>query len=116
MTCDYCGAAADLVGGQAIYPHRPDLWTKRFWRCRPCRAYVGCHRGTDRPLGRLANAQLRMIRGRAHACFDPLWRDGSMNRADAYAWLARQLDIEPDRCHIGMFDVEQCRAVIRLFL
>ena len=35
-----------------------------------------------------------------------------MNRRDAYAWLAGQLGMKPQDCHIGMFDVDQCRAVV----
>ena len=30
-------------------------------------AYVGVHKGTDKPLGRLANAELRYWKKRAHA-------------------------------------------------
>ena len=62
VLCDYCGGAAKLVGGEVIYPHRPDLAELKFWHCAPCRAYVGCHRknkkhGQDgmQPLGRLAS-------------------------------------------------------------
>ena len=27
--------------------------------CKPCDAYVGVHKGTDKALGRLANKELR---------------------------------------------------------
>lgn len=117
-TCDYCGGQTELVGARVIYPHRNDIdgW---FWRCRPCGAYVGCHPGTINALGRLANAELRAAKVRAHAAFDPLWRvkmrrDGcskSAARAAGYAWLAEQLGIDPKLCHIGMFDVAMCRRV-----
>ena len=127
VSCDYCGRAAELVTGDALYPGRDDLRHLQFWRCGPCRAHVGCHRkgaivriqggsvtsdGTM-PLGRLANAELRLAKGRAHAAFDPLWKDGEMSRHRAYRWLAKQIGIAPDDCHIGMFDLEQCRAVVR---
>lgn len=116
--CDYCGQPAEFVGGDVIYPHRPDLASKRFWRCAPCGAYVGCRPknkkyGQDgtQPMGRLANAELRKAKMRAHAAFDPLWKDdAALNRRQAYAWLAGRLNIPLSECHIGMFDVPMCDA------
>ena len=35
-----------------------------------------------------------------------------MSRAKAYRWLSNRLSIPKSHCHIGMFDVNQCRAVI----
>lgn len=118
VTCDYCHRDAELVKGNVIYPHRPDLFARWFWRCEPCGAWVGCHaRGRGewdgkRPLGRLANAELRRAKQAAHGAFDPLWRSGAMGRRDAYAWLAEQLGIAIQNCHIGKFDVDGCRAVV----
>lgn len=122
-TCDYCGRLAVLVGGNAIYPHRPDLYARRFWQCAPCDAYVGCHPpagGNGKgghgdgavPMGRLANAELRKAKRRAHDAFDPLWKSRQMSRQSAYKWLAGELGISPANCHIGMMDVDGCRAVV----
>lgn len=118
VTCDYCHRDAMLVTGNVIYPHRPDLYALKFWQCEPCDAYVGCHKagkgqgdGT-KPLGRLANAELRRAKSDAHAAFDPLWKSRRMKRREAYAWLAAQLGISVNNCHIGMFDVDGCRAVV----
>lgn len=112
VRCDYCGNPAPLVTGREVYPHRPDLYAKRFYRCQPCGAWVGCHPGTRRPLGRLANAELRRAKMVAHEAFDPLWRNGSGNRTSRYRWLAEQLGIKPEDCHIGMFDEAMCRRVV----
>lgn len=113
IVCDYCGRPAELVTGEIIYPHRRDLYRKRFWLCRPCKAYVGCHPRTDRPLGRLADEELRRAKMDAHRAFDPLWKSGRLSRSDAYRRLAEDLGIPIGNCHIGMFDVETCRAVIK---
>lgn len=110
--CPYCSAPASLQSGAAIYPHRPDLARKRFWVCIACRAWVGCHPGTSRPLGRLANESLRRAKMAAHAVFDPLWKSGAMRRNQAYAWLAGELGIAVESCHIGMFDEAGCQRVI----
>ena len=112
--CPYCGNPSEMVTGQIIYPHRNDLYGKKFYRCKPCGAYVGCHPGTDKPLGRLANAELRRAKSAAHAIFDPLWKNGSIKRAAAYKWLAENIGIDRKECHIGMFDVELCKRVVRI--
>lgn len=77
MECPYCRQPAKLVTGAAMYPHRPDLIHKWFYRCFPCDAHVGCHPGTRNPLGRLANFELRTAKIAAHAAFDPIWRNGA---------------------------------------
>ena len=118
VLCHYCRNPAELVSGEAIYPHRPDLFSKMFWRCLPCGAYVGCHKPNagqgdgSRPLGRLANAELRAAKSAAHAAFDPIWQEGIKKRGSAYAWLSDLLKIDPKDCHIGEFDVDMCRRVV----
>jgi hypothetical protein len=115
VICGYCGSPAELVHGDVVYPHRPDLSGKLFYRCAPCGAYVGCHPGTKKPLGVLANAELRRVRSEAHAVFDPKWRSGAWgSRHEAYAKLAMLLGIATDNCHIGGFDVDTCKKVIAL--
>lgn len=124
-TCLYCGNAATLVNGLAIYPHRLDLADLKFWKCEPCKAYVGCHKKGARisrsqvsdgtvPLGRLANAELRTWKSRVHEVFDPIWRSGGMTRGTAYTWLATKMGIHKDNCHVGMFDVEQCKRAVEI--
>lgn len=112
IICNYCQQPAQLVGGDVVYPHRRDLYGLRFYYCNPCGAWVGCHPGTTRPLGRLANAELRQAKVEAHAAFDPLWRSGRKKRKEAYAWLAQQIGVE--RIHIGECDVETCRRVVEI--
>jgi hypothetical protein len=118
-TCPYCSQPAKLVTGAVIYPHRPDLADGQYWSCEPCDAYVGCHRsgigygdGT-RPLGRLADAGLRRAKSAAHRAFDPMWKDGTFTRKQAYLWLAGKLGIPVNSCHIGEFDETMCLRVIQ---
>lgn len=111
-TCPYCGNPAVLVHGTVVYPHRPDLKAKQFWNCAPCGAYVGCHPGTTKPLGRLADRELRNWKRNAHTYFDPIWQTGKLERTKAYGWLAKELGMPQHKCHIGMFDVETCRRVV----
>jgi Fe-S cluster biosynthesis and repair protein YggX len=122
VICDYCQERAEKVDAVRVYPHRPDLAGKKLWMCVPCDAWVGCHRGTTKPLGRLADAELRKAKQSAHAAFDRLWkakaqRDGipyGKARGQGYAWLSQAMGVPPKKCHIGMFDVDQCCSVVEL--
>lgn len=111
--CPYCGNRAELVDSIVIYRVRS---YGMIYLCRPCDAYVGTHRGTRRPLGRLADKELRKWKKNAHACFDPIWKHGRFKgkRNKAYSWLAEQMGLPVEETHIGMFDVSQCEKVIKI--
>ena len=91
VICPYCGKPAALVDDEVIYGR--SYGHKAYW-CKPCDAYVGCHKGTETPMGRLANRELRKWKMRAHAAFDMIWKCRYMRRYNAYAWLAEELNIE----------------------
>lgn len=115
--CPYCSQKAQLVTGEQMYIHRRELWAKKFWRCDPCGAWVGCHPGTEIPLGRLADMRLRVAKSNAHAAFDKLWGDPVpvfASRKAAYVWLAGTLGLPLAECHIGWFDVATCLRVRQL--
>lgn len=114
VICPYCNKKAKLVTGKTIYFFAKPLHKKFFWFCKPCDSYVGVHPNTKVPLGTLANLELRNLRVQVHTKFDPLWKKGKMSRNKAYNWLSRQLNIEKDKCHIAMFDIETCEKVIKL--
>lgn len=120
VMCPYCGQAARLVKGLEIYPGRPDLKYLNFYSCKGSdghpheHAYVGTHRGTTTPLGRLADATLRAAKQAAHRQFDQLWRNKHMSRSEAYRWLAESMELPAKLTHIGMFDITQCQRVEKL--
>ncbi len=106
-----CGKAATPVGGEKIYPHRPDLYAKQFFLC-DCGRYVGTH-ASGHPLGFPADAETRAARSKAHAAFDPLWKDGLFEtRGAAYRWLASAMCVIGE-IHIGASTVEQADAITR---
>lgn len=110
--CDYCGRQAEYVDSKVVYGKSYGM----MYLCRNCMAYVGVHKGTDKPLGRLADATLRKWKMAAHASFDPLWKTGPFRgrRKAAYGWLAGQMGLPVEKTHIGMFDVPQCQEVIKI--
>ena len=107
-----CGKTAQLVSGKEIYPHRKDLYSLSFWLCKDCNAYCGCHKGTTTPLGTLANPELRELRKKCHAEFDPIWKNYSVSRNVAYKWMMSVMQLPSKSCHIAMFDVEQCKKLL----
>lgn len=113
VVCPYCGGDAEHVTGEVIYPHRRDLFHRKFYLCKACDAYVGCNLN-GRPLGSLANAELRRARLAAHNAFDPLWKSGGVRRVEAYAWLSREVGVPKEKCHIGMFDLRECKKVLEV--
>jgi hypothetical protein len=114
VICPYCGEKAKWVSGRTVYPNLPEFATNTFYYCAPCKAHVGCHKGTPRPLGTLANAELRSRRIKTHMAFDPVWQSGDMTRTEAYKWLSEKLGIQPCECHIGMFDLDRCNKTIEV--
>ena len=127
IVCPYCLGVAKIVSGDCIYPHRSEFKSNLFYLCKPCHAWVGVHKETSLPLGRLADAALRHWRRKAHLAFDPLWegeiahlpirtrmkaRNSVRNRW--YKWLAERMSIDRDDAHIGMFDIPKCKQVVEI--
>lgn len=121
VRCDYCGKPATLAADTEVYRRS---YGGHVWLCRPCGAWVGCHKNSKRfvPLGRLANTELRAAKIAAHAAFDPLWKAVAERdqinpfhaRNRGYAWLSGRMGIGREECHIGKFDAVQCGRVVEL--
>lgn len=123
--CPYCGAPSFFLQNSACIYHGNDYGP--VYICPPCQAWVGCHPGTTRPLGRLADAELRKAKIRTHDEFDRTWRalferrrrsdpkySHRRARGSRYKRLAELLGITQQDCHIGIFDVQQCMQVVDL--
>ena len=112
--CPECGKPAILVDSKVVYQRSyGPIW---YCDCIKGAVYVGCHRNTSIPLGTMATARLRYYRKRAHAAFDPLWKNkrAKMSRTEAYHWLASRMNIPVEECHIAMFDEETCKVAERV--
>jgi hypothetical protein len=106
--CPYCGREPVLHRDSTpIYKqdHGP-VWACPGWP--QCDSIIGCHPGTTRPLGTMANTMLRKARKRAHKFFDKLFDPGPLTRQQAYIELATYMDLDIDDCHMGQFDLGQC--------
>lgn len=89
-----------------------------FWGCTgypACRGAHGAHPNGE-PLGVPGDKPTREARARAHEAFDRIWRAQHtrlMSRDEAYGWMARELGLSRDECHIARFDEETCARLIR---
>ena len=106
MNCPSCGKKADYIDSKEIYNGISYGW---MYICWPCMAWVGTHRATGKALGLMANKELRDLRKKAHALFDPLWMSGKMRRQEAYDFLKKNTGVP----HISWTKVESCKKVIK---
>lgn len=85
--------------------------------CDDCGAFVGCH-PDGKPLGILANKEMRELKKQCHALFDPVWKDKKLlKRNEVYYRLSKRLGIEQKDCHFGHFDIpmlEKALEVLRV--
>ena len=108
MICPYCQKEAPWVENKMIYGKN---YGRSFmcYYCKPCDAMVGCHNNTRKPLGTMANRELRQWRMKAHAEFDPIWKNKGLKRKKAYWMLTDHFGRE---IHIGESDIETCKQII----
>lgn len=125
--CPYCQADAVLCDASAVYG--PTYAGKfNMWVCAnypDCDSYVGCHKDSAdaKPLGTMANAELRKLRKRIHAMFDPLWKPGPeakfkgrKARLEAYWWITDALGITGTQFHTAHADAGQCRSALAVLI
>jgi len=84
--CPYCGEKSVLE--DRVFVYGPGFIGGKVYVCSgypKCDAYVGATSESHQPLGTLANAKLRELRGLAHLVFAPLWKaQANVTRNDAY--------------------------------
>lgn len=109
--CPYCKSETEVITETEVYGKeysgRNIIACKNFPQCD---SYVGSHRdGT--PLGRLANKELRFMKGKAHFWFDKIWENKLMERGKLYGSLSDFLELPREYTHIGMFSISTCLKV-----
>ena len=113
--CPVCRDPSIAVTGEAIYPHRPDLYRRRFFRCQThTDYYVGTHRKSGEALGVLANKEHRRLKILCHRYFDPHWKERGNDRSALYQRLSDEMGISLEECHFGMFSFGQLREALEI--
>lgn len=125
--CPYCQSCAVLCDASAVYG--PKYQGKfNLWVCADypeCDSYVGVHKDQvePKPLGTMANTELRTLRKRVHAIFDPLWKPGPNQRfkgrkarVEAYWWLSDSMGITGRQFHTAEANEDECRRALAILL
>jgi hypothetical protein len=107
VTCIECGKIA-------VFKPESDYIYGPMYECE-CGASVGCHRGTTNALGTACGPETRQARIRVHSALYSLWaKDGVFStRRQAYKWLQKQMNLSRNNCHIGLFNVAQCKEALK---
>lgn len=112
--CPYCGADVTMMDTRKIY-NKCFGYVYACSNYPKCDSYVGVHKNSFKPLGRLANKELRALKKECHKYFDWLWKTSNKcDRSQAYKWLSEQLDMPQNQCHIGYFDEKTCQKVLSI--
>lgn len=110
LDCPYCGKKAEWCENSRIYGKR---FGKSYmcYYCESCNAYVGCHQNSMKPLGTMANKELREWRIKTHAVIDPLWKNKNKSRREIYEFLNYSLGYD---VHVGAANIEECKEIIKI--
>lgn len=109
MTCRYCNKPAKFIPNEEIYNGTRYGKSYMMWYCKGCDAYVGTHENDPkRPLGELANKELREAKKKAHRIVDRYWRSGKLKRGHVYSRLTKYFGEET---HIGWADVKRANEI-----
>jgi hypothetical protein len=112
--CPYCEHHVSIRHHVEVYNGRSFSEWPWMYVCDMCGARVGMHPFTNIPLGTLADEETREARKRCKPAFERLWQELGWQRDIAYAWLAKQLGIQPAQCHWGLFYPETCERARQL--
>lgn len=117
INCPYCGSPAicrpaSMVHGDSTLEKGLYLYVCSNWP--ECDAYVAAHKKDKRPMGTLANGNLRHKRILAHNALKEFQISRHMEKWAVYLWLQGKLGLREDQAHIGMFSEKMCDRVIFL--
>ena len=111
LYCPYCGGLAVLRPAEYVYGERnlnPDNYLYVCSGYPSCDSYIGVHKKSMRPMGTLANGDLRHKRIEAHRALNKVVQAGIMTKHGAYIWLQNRLCLREKDMHIGMFSEYRC--------
>jgi len=103
---------ADLISGEVIYYHRPDLYDKYFYMCPNCNNFIGTHASNNAPLGIIAGKELKTARQHLHRLIDPVWQSGKITRSKLYKLISEKVGW---KYHTACTrSIEECRNVYKI--
>lgn len=114
--CPYCGSKIIRKTGDQHFKNNGHEGLKLL----VCENTDGCGASTMcdehwEPYGTLAREPLRRLRQRVHQLIDPLYKNGYYSRTTIYRLMADHLKIPREKCHVGLFDIQQCNQAIEFY-
>lgn len=61
-----------------------------------------------------ATQEVFNLRKKCHAKFDELWKSGFISKKEAYKKLCNIMNLPREKCHIGMFQKEECEKLLKI--
>ena len=113
IKCPYCGSKAKLVHFYDIYGKDATHPERYAWACArfpQCDSYVSTIKGSTKPAGTLADAQLRHERIEAHRVIKNVVESG-MDQHSVYRYLEDRMGLQRDQLHIASSGIYYCRLV-----
>ena len=119
IKCPYCGAhaayrPAAVVYGESTFKKSADTYLYVCSRWPSCDTYVSAHKKSKKPMGTLANRELRHKRMLAHQSLNAVGKHYKMEKQDLYIWLQAKMAFTEEQTHIAMFSEYRCDQVIAL--
>jgi hypothetical protein len=118
--CNLCNGDVEYISNASIYGRT--YGSGYCYRCRNCRAYVGTHERRPKiAFGILANEEMRKWKMKCHGVFDNLWQSRNESerqryRKKYYEKLAEKLNIQPESCHFGYFDLTTLKQAYEILI
>ena len=116
LYCPYCGRMAVLRPAKHVYGSQNLDPGNYLYVCSgypSCDSYIGVHKKTMRPMGTLANGDLRHKRIEAHRALNQVVNSGIMKKKGIYIWLQNRFGLREKDMHIGKFSEYWCEETAR---
>lgn len=101
LYCPYCGRMAVLRPAKHVYGSQNLDPGNYLYVCSgypSCDSYIGVHKKTMRPMGTLANGDLRHKRIEAHRALNQVVNSGIMTKKGIYIWLQNRFGLREKIC------------------
>lgn len=115
LYCPYCKRPGVLRPAAYVYGDNNLDPEKYLYVCSgypSCDSYIGAHKKSMRPMGTMADSNLRNKRIEAHRALDAIWKNGYMTKHSTYIWLQNRLNLREKDTHIGKFSYYLCEQTI----
>ena len=101
--CEKCNIEAELV---------EDIYNGYIYSCPFCSSRVSVHKGTNIPMGTLANSEVGQQRKQVHRSLETIFGKNKRGKEMSHIWLSKILNIKD--AHVGNFDLETCEKVLKI--